>query len=87
MKAREQMQTAKKRLSDVVDAETGHGSQTLTPQGPGTAAALHGGKIGQVKQPGQSLLQFLRVPAQYAVHLDISRSRELPPGVRHHLQD
>ena len=73
-----QLQEAKNRFSEVVDQALTHGPQTVTRHGREVVVIVSAEEYRRMKQPKDSLLACLRVPAKYAAELDISRSRELP---------
>ena len=78
MKAQWQLQEAKNRLSEVVDEALTHGPQTVTRHGREVVVIVSVEEYRRIKQPKGSLLKCLQVPAEYAVELDVSRSRDLP---------
>ncbi len=78
MKAQWQLQEAKNRFSEVVDEALTHGPQTVTRHGREVVVIVSAKEFRRMKQPKDSLLACLQVPAEYRVELDISRSRELP---------
>jgi len=78
MKTLWQLQEAKNRFSEVVDEALTHGPQTVTRHGREVVVIVSAKEYRRMKQPRKSLLACLQVPAEYAVELDISRSRELP---------
>ena len=81
MKAQWQLQEAKNRFSEVVDEALAHGPQTVTRHGREVVVIVSAEEYRRMKQPKGNLLACLQVPAEYAVKLDISRSRELPRAV------
>ena len=78
MKTLWQLQEAKNRFSEVVDQALTHGPQTVTRHGREVVVIVSAEEYRRMKQPKDSLLECLRVPAKYAAELDISCSRELP---------
>jgi antitoxin Phd len=76
-----QLQEAKNRFSEVVDEALTHGPQTVTRHGREVVVILSIEDYRRMKQPKGGLLESLQVPAEYAVELDISRSRELPRDI------
>ena len=73
-----QLQEAKNRFSEVVEEALTHGPQTVTRHGREVVVVLAIEEYRRMKQPQGNLLQALQVPAEYAVELDITRSRERP---------
>ena len=73
-----QLQQAKNRFSEVVDKALAHGPQTVTRHGREVVVIVSAEEYRRMKQPLGSLLACLQVPAEYAVELDVSRSRDLP---------
>ena len=80
-KAHWQLQEAKNRFSEVVDEALAHGPQTVTRHGREVVVIVSAEEYRRMKQPKGSLQKCLKVPAEYTVELDISRSRELPRAV------
>ncbi len=81
MNAQWQLQEAKNRFSEVVDEALKHGPQTVTRHGREVVVIVSAEEYRRLKQPKGSLLKCLQVPAEYAVDLDVSRSRDLPRAV------
>jgi prevent-host-death family protein len=81
MKAQWQLQEAKNRFSEVVDEALTHGPQTITRHGREVVVIVSAEEYRRMKRPKGSLLKCLQVPAEYAVELDISRSRDLPRDI------
>ena len=73
-----QLQDAKNRFSEVVEEALTHGPQTVTRHGREVVVVVAMEEYKRLRQPKGSLLQALQVPAEYAVELDITRSKELP---------
>lgn len=80
-KAQWQLQEAKNRFSEVVDEALARGPQTVTRHGREVVVIVSAEEYRRMKQPISNLQKCLQVPAEYAVELDISRSRELPRAV------
>lgn len=76
-----QLQEAKNRFSEVVDEALTHGPQTVTRHGREVAVIMSAEEFRRLKQPKGSLLKCLQVPPEYAVDLDVVRSRDLPRKV------
>ncbi|HEY3328080.1 MAG TPA: type II toxin-antitoxin system Phd/YefM family antitoxin [Novimethylophilus sp.] len=76
-----QLQEAKNRFSEVVDEALIHGPQTVTRHGREVVVILSIEEYRRMQKPKNSLLEALQVPAEYAVELDITRSRELPRDI------
>lgn len=80
MTARWQLQEVKNRFSKVVDEALAHGPQTVTRHGREVVVIVAAEEFRRMKQPKGSLLACLRVPAKYAIELDVARSADLPRG-------
>ncbi len=78
MNAQWQLQEAKNRFSEVVDQALAHGPQIVTRHGREVAVIVSADEFRRLKQPKGSLLKCLQVPAEYAVELDVTRSRDMP---------
>lgn len=78
MKTNWQLQEAKNRFSEVVNEALTNGPQTVTRHGREVVVIVAADEYRRLKQPKQSLLACLQVPPEYAVELDVTRSRELP---------
>ncbi len=76
-----QLQEAKNRLSELVDAAVSKGPQVITRRGVPTAVVLSLEEYRRVTRPQQNLLQFFRSSPLAEVELDLSRSRDLPRQV------
>jgi prevent-host-death family protein len=76
-----QLQEAKNRFSEVVDEALIHGPQTVTRHGREVVVIVSSEEFRRMRQPKDSLLKCLQVPAEYAVELDVSRSRDLPRAI------
>ncbi len=76
-----QLQEAKNRFSEVVDEALTHGPQTVTRHGREVVVVLAMEDYKRMQKPKCSLLEALQVPTEYAVELDITRSRELPRDI------
>ncbi|HLD10032.1 MAG TPA: type II toxin-antitoxin system Phd/YefM family antitoxin [Methylophilaceae bacterium] len=73
-----QLQEAKNRFSEVVDEALIHGPQTVTRHGREVVVILAMEEYRRMKQPKNTLVEFLQVSPLAAVELDITRSKELP---------
>lgn len=73
-----QLQEAKNRFSEVVEEALTHGPQTVTRHGREVVVILSMEEYRRMKQPKGSLLEALQVPTEYAVELDITRSKDFP---------
>jgi prevent-host-death family protein len=76
-----QLQEAKNRLSELVDAAVRSGPQIITRRGIPTAVVLSMEEYRKVARPPQDLVQFFRESPLAGVELDLSRSQDLPREV------
>jgi len=76
-----QLQEAKNRLSQVVDAALQDGPQTITLRGKPAAVVVSFEEYRKLTQPRTGLSQFFRESPLLGVDLEISRSADLPREV------
>jgi prevent-host-death family protein len=76
-----QLQEAKNRLSELVDAAACRGPQIITRRGVPAAVVLSMEEYRKVIRPQQNLVQFFRESPLAEVELDLSRSQDLPREV------
>ncbi|MFA6178407.1 MAG: type II toxin-antitoxin system Phd/YefM family antitoxin [Methylophilaceae bacterium] len=72
-----QLQEAKNHFSEVVEEALTHGPQTITRHGREAVVVMSVEEYRRMVKPKQTLLECLQIPAEYAVELDISRSRDM----------
>ena len=73
-----QLQEAKNRFSEVVDEALARGPQTVTRHGEEVVVIISAKEFKRMKKPKGSLVDCLRVPAEYAGEWDVTRSRDWP---------
>lgn len=78
MTATWQLQEAKNRFSEVVELAMQQGPQTVTKHGREAVVILSYAEFKRLSKPEQSLVACLQVPPEYAVELNIERSKALP---------
>ena len=76
-----QLQEAKNRLSELVDASTRRGPQIITRRGVPAAVVMSVEEYRKLTRPQQNLVQFFRESPLAEVELDLSRSQDLPREV------
>jgi len=76
-----QLQTAKNRLSQVVDQALHDGPQTITLRGKPTAVVVSFEEFKKLTKPQTTLSQFFTQSPLHNVELDLSRSTDLPREV------
>ena len=81
MKTAWQLQTAKNRLSEVVEKALRQGPQTITRRGKETAVILSVKDYKKLTRPHGGLVDFFRRSPLRGVDLDLERSKDLPREV------
>ncbi len=77
-----QLQEAKNRFSEVVDDALAHGPQTVTRHGEEVVVIVSAKEFKRMKKPKGSLVDCLRVPAEFAGEFDVTRARDLPREIK-----